>query len=834
MNAHSLETLEFGKVLAELSEYCFSQDGQNAARVEEFFEQQEELEVFFADVGRLTAAFESEGGAPMFSIPSIASVHEVIEKPGRVLDLELFGALLRYLEGSEGLVGFCSSHGISKPQLASDPSALFRFRRRLGSYVDTTGTLREKDIPELAAIRRRVMRLEEDQRRRADRYLKGSGAAAGYFASDRPTVKEGRTVLPLVADHRGKVEGIMVDMSSSGSTVYIEPPDILAANNAITAERRAYDIEVQRILRKLTEETAAHRNTLRDLSAWSRDLDRLWCRARYALVHSCSIPTITKDELALNKARHPLLPPPVVANDIALPEGVGVVIITGPNTGGKTVTLKTLGLVALMTLCGIPVPVGSDSKIPLYDQVFADIGDEQSIEQSLSTFSGHLRRIGEMLAAAGPRSLVLLDEPAAGTDPTEGSALAMSILDELRRRGTDALVSSHHGALKHYGYTHPDVDNASVEFDVETLAPTYRLLLGSPGSSHAVTIAARMGLPPDVIAAAEQYLESGQSDSAKLIEELTREHAALRDERSELARRLAEVAERESHLDEERADLERREKQVKQGRLDEFDRFLAERRKQVERAVEALATSARRGSRAGQAGQAGDGGGRPDDGGAKPHGNGDATEGEWPGGGGYEEEARNKLAAAREFADTERRGTRRSAGPGDLSATIAPGAEVRIVGGTQTGVVEAKGRGNTWVIRAGAIKMTLPEEKLELVRAPGGDGFRAPGGGAGQGPAGEAGPWVDIEVTGGGNEARLELDIRGLRVYEALDALERQVDAALAKGMGRFSVIHGTGGGALQQAVKGYLRDRGEVKGSSFARPEEGGFGKTIVELKVN
>ncbi len=813
MNTHSLETLEFAKVLSELREYCFGEDGAAAVGDGEFFHDRAALEQFYSVVGRFKSAFETEGGAPVFSVPSITVVQQVVAKPGHVLDMEQFGVLLRCLRGAEGLFGFFRAHGLTDPAIGSDPAELFHFRRRLGAYIDPTGALREKDIPELAAIRRRVLRLEEEQRKRADRYLRSAGGASTHFASDRPTIKEGRLVLPLVADHRGKVAGIVVDMSASGSTIYIEPPDILAANNEVTAERRAYDIEVQRILRRLTEETAKHKNELADLSNWLLATDRIWCRARYALIHACTIPTITEKELALNKARHPLLPPPVVPNDIAFPEGVTVIIITGPNTGGKTVTLKTLGLVALMTLSGIPVPVGNDSRIPLYDQVFADIGDEQSIEQSLSTFSGHLRRIGEMLGSAGTRSLVLLDEPAAGTDPTEGSALAMSILDELRRRGTHALVSSHHSALKHYGYTHPDVDNASVEFDLETLAPTYHLLLGAPGSSHAVTIAGRMGLPEGVVADAKQYLESGRSDSAKLIEELTEEHAVLRTERAELSRRLTEVEAREAHLSEDQAELERRGTQVKQGRLDEFDRFLAERRKQVERAVETLSTSARRG------------GHRTDQlGGADAAASGTTD--------GPEQAARGELAAAKEFVEAQRRNFRYGAGTGGQHKGIQPGAEVRLVGGTQTGIVEAKGRGNTWVIRAGAIKMTLASDKLELVpgtgrQAVGGRDERSVG-------AADRESTIDVDVSAGGQKALLELDIRGLRVHEALEALERQIDDALAEGLGRFSVIHGTGSGALQQAVKGYLRDRSEVKGSAFARPEEGGFGKTNVELEVN
>ncbi len=359
------------------------------------------------------------------------------------------------------------------------------------------------------------------------RGLLESSANRAYWQTTTPTQRDGRVVLPLKTQYKGRVQGIVHEMSSSGSTLFIEPLEVVEKNNAIVQEENLYRLEVRRILRELTAEVSRRASELDGFVGQVSALDTWLARARYAVLHDCRRADPHPDTVTLATARHPLLGSGVVPVSITVGGEQRVLIITGPNTGGKTVSLKTVGLLALMNQFGMEIPAGDGSALPLFHSIFADIGDEQSIQQSLSTFSGHVKNLSAIVQRAGARSLVLLDELGAGTDPQEGVALAMALLDHFMARGCIVMATTHHGILKNYGATRPGAQNASMGFDRDTLAPTYRILMGVPGESHALQIARRSGMPENVLRDAFSYLDDERTDISKLVSHLAERHQKL-------------------------------------------------------------------------------------------------------------------------------------------------------------------------------------------------------------------------------------------------------------------------------------------------------------------
>jgi DNA mismatch repair protein MutS2 len=526
------------------------------------------------------------------------------------------------------------------------------------------------------------------------------------------------------------------------------------------------------------------------------------------------------------------------------------VVITGPNTGGKTVTLKTIGLFALMNQAGLALPA-EEVVLPLFDGVYADIGDEQSISQSLSTFSGHMTNIAGIIGEAGERSLVLLDELGSGTDPEEGSAIAMAILDHFIEKKSTVVLTTHQGMLKNYGYSREGVENASLEFDGRTLSPTYRIIMGIPGESRAVDIAARNGLPPGLVEKARTYLDKERSDVSALI-------AGLKEKHRELDEAVRSAREEELKLREDRRktdlkelSLRQQEYQLKREGAVEFRRFLQESRRELENLVREI----REGELTGE----------------KTRGvkefihrleeNSAAAE--------TALEAEEKALAA--LAALDRGPGGGAHGAAEVNANpppeIAPGVEVAAGPSRRRGRVVRRGKKDLWIVETGSVRMSFSERELVPVRTPGGKGggkelftgyngagtaagtvSAGPGGGAGNGAAGnsaggaagagtvgtdavstDAAGWTADLVPA---EAKLELNLLGLRLEEALEALRRQIDTAALAGLREFAVIHGKGDGVLQRGVQEYLKNDPAVEDYYFSRPEQGGFGRTEVVLK--
>ncbi|MDR1411226.1 MAG: Smr/MutS family protein [Spirochaetaceae bacterium] len=748
-----------------------------------------------AVLGRLN----SGDAEPLGAIPAVAPLLPVLGVEGTVLGVEELYALGIFAERGEALREWLRGGGAgaenqntlreatdSMPDCRAVSAEVFR-------VLDRDGKLR--DLPEFREIKRRIQGLTAELEKTVARYI-GNDESRRMLRSAVPSQRDGRTVLAVKANFRGRIKGIVHEVSGTGQTLFVEPEDVVEKNNSIIIEQRRLDAEIRRVLRETTASLSSFREDLALFHERVVYLETLRARARYS--RDCR-GHFAKDagELVLAKARHPLLGSRAVPVDFAM-SSAGV-IITGPNTGGKTVALKTIGLFALMNQFGLALPSDEGTSLPVFDGVYADIGDEQSLAQSLSTFSAHIAAIASITARATSRSLVLLDELGSGTDPLEGGAIAMAVLDYLVERGSRVVVTTHHGALKNYGYTRSGVENASVEFDGQTLSPTYRIVMGIPGESRAVDIASRNGLPAGIVAGARSYLEDERADVSALIAELKKKHRdldAAQKQAAETERRLREEK-RSADLRELR--LRQKELELKQGGMGKFRLLLQESRKKLENLVREVKEGELSREKTLKVKE-------------------------------FLRELGNAVGAEASILDAEEKLFREDrgrvgAGKGGASegpeipepadgASIVPGSAVLVGERRRRGKVIRAEKGG-WLVETGSLRITVDKE--DLISAP---------------PVSEEPrPLIETAELSGNARACFELNLRGMRLEEALETLQRQIDAAVLSGLGEFSVIHGKGDGILQKGVHEYLANQGQVADYYFSRPELGGFGRTEVVL---
>jgi DNA mismatch repair protein MutS2 len=668
--------------------------------------------------------------------------------------------------------------------------------------IDKEGNLR--DLPELRAIKQRISRLKSALDTAISRYL-ADEETRRMLQSTLPSQRDGRTVLAVKANFRGRVKGIVHEVSSTGQTVFIEPENVVEKNNDILVETRNLEAEIKKILLNLTKQISEHGEEIKAFHLTVLQMEVLMAKARYSQESSGYFTPSDEPGFALKQARHPLLEKAVPIDLSMGGEGTRALIITGPNTGGKTVVLKTAGLLAMMNQIGLAIPASEGSVLPVFDGVFADIGDEQSISQSLSTFSAHITNVAAIIAHSTGNSLALLDELGSGTDPQEGGAIAMSVLDCLIEKKTRLLITTHHGILKNYGYTRGEVENASVEFDSRTLSPTYRIITGIPGESRALEIAGRNGLQPEIIERAKSYLEDGRSDISEMISGLKEKHREL-DELEQKARleegRLRDER-RKSDLKELR--LRQKELELKAGHAGKLRLLLDESRKTLENLVRELK----------------EGASSPEDAASPKE---TISREQMLKVKGFLNELAQTVEAENAALDEEERAIakerRRADNAGETAASFAPGMEVLAGESGRRGVLVRLDKktavGNTWIVEIGSLKISFPER--ELVPAA-----------ASRKPAKPPAVQVDFaEVP----TARAEINLCGMRLEEALDTLRRQTEASMLCGLKTFAVIHGKGDGILQRGVHDWLKKDPFVADYYFSHPELGGFGRTEVVLK--
>jgi DNA mismatch repair protein MutS2 len=779
-NNRALLLLDFCRIREDVAGYCRSDEGRDAV-----LSSLPETEAAAVDEAKARARavrelFLEGRALPEGVFPPIAGFLNALSKEGVCLEQEELYALALWSEGYEELRGFLAQAdhpGLAKeaaeaPDISEPPKAVFRILAR-------DGTL--NDLPELREAQARVRRVNVEIERITSSFFQ-DGETRAMLQSDTPTQRDGRTVLAVRANFKARIPGIVHEVSDTGRTVFIEPESLVRKNNELVEAEAKYRQEVFRILKETTARVAVHLPALLAAREVCAAFDALWARARYSTLNKGVFAQTCERSLALARARHPMLGSGAVPIDLALPEDVRTLVITGPNTGGKTVSLKTVGLLCLMNQFALAVPADEGTMLPVLDGVYADIGDEQSIDQSLSTFSGHMKAMSEIVRRATSRSLVLLDELGSGTDPEEGCAIAMSLLDHFIELGCLAIVTTHHGILKNYGYTRAGVLNASADFDKNTLSPTYRIIMGIPGESRALDIAARNGLPPAIVSGARRYLAEERTDVAAMIQGLSEKRRELETLEEEQKRRIREAMEDQRKADLKALQLRQKETELREHGIGEMRKLLAESRRSLENLVREI------------------------------------REGEL---------TPEKTKAVKEFIgnleetvrDQERVHAERFA-----PQPVSPEEGLRIEEGSAVLVGEKRKRGRVirrakkgyWLVETGSLRVTVPESELQACR----EEKAEP-------------PKVSVDTNlAGGARAAWELDLRGYRLGEALKAVEQQLEAASLTSLSMFSIIHGTGEGILGRGIHELLRNYPAVQDYYFARPEEGGFGKTIVQMK--
>lgn len=785
MNQRILTTLEFNKVKKEIEQFLATDQG---------LEELEKL-VPLNDRTRIqTRLDETEdglkvqrlrGGIPVPQLKSIRPQMKRIEIGADLNGVEL-AQVSRVLSTTSEVARFFDDLKDSEiefirlyfwaDQLVTIPS----LNRRLKEAVDEDGRITDEASPSLRSIRQSIRRSEQSIREQLDSIVRGNQAK--YLSDAIVTMRNERYVIPVKQEYRGVFGGVVHDQSASGQTLFIEPKQVVELNNRLRQHQIAERTEIERILAELSAELVPYRKDILHNAYVIGQFDFINGKARYGKEVKGVVPQISESDFVdLKKARHPLIDPDiVVANDISIGKDYQAVVITGPNTGGKTITLKTLGLLQLMGQAGLPIPADEESVMGIFDEVFADIGDEQSIEQSLSTFSSHMTNIVEVLDKVDENSLVLFDELGAGTDPQEGAALAISILDALGAKSAYVMATTHYPELKVYGYNRPNTINASMEFDVDTLSPTYRLLIGVPGRSNAFEISRRLGLDPAVIEAAKQIMDGESQDLNEMIADL------------ENRRKMAETEYLEVRYHTEEA--EKLHKELK----DAYSYFFEEREKELEK--------------------------------ARKKANGIVTEAEdkaekiisdirkmqlASGGSGIKEHeliaAKTKLSDLHQEEHLKKNKVLQKA---KEQKKLKAGDEVIVETYGQRGTL-LKQEKNGWQVQLGILKMTIPESDMTVVA-----------------PLKEPAQRVVSMRSATPSHVPNQLDLRGKRYEEALEEVDLYLDAALLAGYPQVTIVHGKGTGALRQGITEYLKNHRSVASYEFAPANQGGNGATIVKFK--
>jgi DNA mismatch repair protein MutS2 len=640
---------------------------------------------------------------------------------------------------------------------------------------------------ELANIRRH-MRIAGDKVRQALNKIVSSPNYAKALQEPIITMRNDRYVVPVKAEFKNAVPGLVHDISSSGATLFVEPMSAVQANNEIRELLAKEKKEIERILMELSADVAAHGEDIINNFRVLTQLDLIFAKAKLSYKLKCTEPILADDEqMILKRARHPLLPAKtVVPIDVRLGGDFDTLVITGPNTGGKTVSLKTIGLSCAMAQCGLHIPADDGSCVPVFEKILADIGDEQSIEQSLSTFSAHMTNIVRILNECTDQALLLFDELGAGTDPVEGAALAISVIEHARKQGAHIAATTHYAELKIYATTTKGVQNASCEFDVETLRPTYKLLIGIPGKSNAFAISARLGLPAAIIADAKSRIDSENTSFEEVLENLEKTRQQMETQQMETQRRLRAAEENERKSEEYRKRLEREQEKASLLARREADRIIQEAREAADAVFDELRVIRKR----------------------------TAKEQDWQQVNAARSEMYRRLNAAEDHLGS----CREKAAPPPSARPVKPGDRVRINDiGTVADVI-AVSPDRVLTLQAGIMKITAKEDEVRLV---------------------EGESRTDTKKIAAQSAAKLratpvkpELDIRGMMTDEAVPVVERFIDSAEMSKLNTVTIIHGKGTGALRKAVHQCLRKNSQVKSFRLGRYGEGETGVTVVELR--
>lgn len=785
MNKRVLNILEFHKITDKLADHASSEPGKDRARTLEISTNLEEIQGNLQDTEEAVQVLTKRSTPPMVGISDHTPSYKRLAMGG-ALEIGQIMDLGDALRGARYLREFFKEEE-APPRIQALVRAITPLRQvedRISQVILSETEIADDASPSLKRIRQSMVKKKSDVRTKLNQWITGDGQK--YLQDSIVTMREGRYVLPVKRENKSTVKGLVHDTSASGATVFIEPMAVVELNNQLRELEIEERQEILKILKDLSDQLASHLDLLEANDQIMGDLDFIFAKGKLALSQNANRPDLTeKGELHLLEARHPLLDPrKVVAIDVDLGGDFTSLIITGPNTGGKTVTLKTVGLLTLMTQAGLFIPAASQSVIRIFHEIYADIGDEQSIEQSLSTFSSHMVHIVDILKKASPLDLVLFDELGAGTDPTEGAALAMSVIDSLLQEGILTMATTHYNQLKIYALTQPGVANAGMEFDLETLSPTYRLRIGSPGKSNAFEISRRLGMPEKYIDKARSYIHEDSLKFEDVLEGLEAERQSLSKHKKAQEASRSQLEKVKKDLDRELDKTQREKDRYLKEAREEARKILAKAKEEAELAL--LEIKEAKGLNA--------------------------------------SDRERKVQQARSYLGENLRGLEKD-GPGLVLEKVAkPIKEVKVGDtvyskslGQKGQVLEGPDNSGQVLVQLGILKVNLPLDSLTFAESEERERGRVQ---------------TKSMISQKSKNLKTEIDLRGKTFDEARPLLEKYLDDAYLSGLKTVRIIHGKGTGVLREKVRAFLKAYHIVTKYEDAKASEGGYGVTLAYLK--
>ncbi|MCT4382963.1 endonuclease MutS2 [Leuconostoc suionicum] len=800
MNQKVLQTLEYDKIKSQLSDFLSTPIGRQEADALQPITDVHIINYWLQETADAMMIDRLKGGIPLAKLADITPHLKRLNIQASLSATELaeIGNVLRNTSAISNFFIQMKDESIGESlevlvEQAEQLETLPEVTKSIQTAIDSTGRINDEASYELKSVRGKIVGHENAIKNKMQDFTKGK--TAQYLSDPIVTIRGDRYVLPVKAEYRNQFGGVVHDQSQTGLTLYIEPQAVVELSNKLSELRVKENAEEQRVLQELSAELEPHTNEIQQNVQILGHFDFVNAKARLAARLDAMQPTVSVDNhISLRQAWHPLLDKKIaVANDISLGDSYKTIIITGPNTGGKTITIKTLGLLQLMAQSGLFITTRQPSTVGIFDEVFADIGDEQSIEQNLSTFSSHMANIVSMLDHIDDKTLVIFDELGAGTDPAEGAALAIAILDKVASLGAYTIATTHYPELKLYGYNRPETKNASMVFDVETLQPTYQFLMGVPGQSNALAIAKRLGFGEDVIGSAMALTDESDQDLNNMIADLVAQRDEVKKNNEELRSQLKATEKKSEALSEEQSKLEKQRAHVILDAKNEANHIVAATKKQAEQLISEIRKER---LRAGQRGE--------------------LTEQEL-------QARKGELDKLRQNDSLEKNKILQKA---KKVKELAPGDEITVRSYSQQGTLVKKHKNGQWEVEMGILKMLVDEDDIVKTEAT----VKAQ-----KGKAKKKQQKIIRKTTSSGSaraSVKSSLDLRGVRYEAALTELDRYLDTAVLANISPVEIIHGKGTGALRQGVTEFLRSDRRVKSYHFASANAGGDGATIVELK--
>ncbi len=783
-DSHTLDVLEYPKIISILEGLCLTQYGTAQTKQIAPITDAPEIRIRLDEVSQMKDIIQFGAALPLYRQEDVTEVLERSKTEGYLLEPKELLQVKELIEVSMALHGYAPEERDRFPLIAAylaDMHPYGHIKKAVDKAIDRDGQVLDGASQKLKQIRGDIGSLRRKIVARLDRMLTERRKMPGW-QDDTVTQRDGRYVIPFLSGQFRSDAGIVHDRSQSGATLYVEPNETVEMNNQLGLLMQGERLEIDRILRSLTALVGEAADGLLSNGGIIGIIDAIHAAATLSIKTDGNAPVIKgKSCFNMIDCRHPLLlyytedNKSVVGNDISLDQGRLAMIITGPNTGGKTVALKTVGLLVLMAQSGLHIPADNKSEIGIFKNILADIGDEQSIELSLSTFSSHIRQIAYAVKNAGPDTLILFDEIGAGTDPKEGAALAEAILVKLTGMKAHVIVTTHYSQLKTLPMVHPEMENASFEFDKKTLQPTYRLHAGIPGASYAVEIAERLGLSKDIADKASELLGKGERSLSKLIESLEAELAVLRKDKGTLEGRLKHAGQLEEYYKSQSEKLKHEIDQAKQEHLKELEQILNESRTETERLVKGIRESQASKESVKKAHK-------------------------------YLQQAENKLKHLK----------KKHMPQVSQEDDLQPGDTVWVESLKQEGELAEAPKGNEAKVRIGNIMVTVDTKDIKKIS----DMSDTRTGRSGITSA------DNTETTGP------EIQLLGMTVEEASEALDKFLDSAVLSGLTQLYVVHGKGTGVLRKAMTELLQKHPAVASVRLGNWNEGGSGVTVVKLK--